>query len=218
MSGVSLSMTLTGIDELIAAMHELGETGSRAAMQDALKKAAQPVAEAARILAPRGDGIGPRNKFKPRLADSIKVLASLSRSQARKRGGRRHDAEIFVGPTVPHAHLIEFGHLLVKTTRAKNETRRNFIRRRRRKDGSIELVNVTGKLKRQIVSKRVIGHVPAHPFMRPAIDSTRERAVQILFTELGGSVVKVARRYRRQAERGKLSRGARRAFRIELGL
>lgn len=197
MSGATV--TLTGVPELLAALKGLGEVGSRAALQGALKKGAEVTAVEARRLAPRGT----EPKTKTRLANSIKVMANLSRSQKRKRGARRAEAEIFVGPTVPHAHLVEFGHVLVKA----------------RHEGKVGLVGRRGKKRKAFVkTKRVIGHVPAHPFMRPAFDSTKERAAREVFKELGAELKKVARRYRGQAARGKLTRGSRQAFKVELGL
>jgi len=54
------------------------------------------------------------------------------------------------GPQGYVARLVEFGH----RTRAKSET---------------------GKSKK---SGAIIGHVPPHPFMRPAFDASKERAVE----------------------------------------
>lgn len=48
----------------------------------------------------------------------------------------------------PHAHLVEFGHLLVKKTK-------------------------TGIVK-------IIGHVPAHPFLRPALDSAKRKVIALV--------------------------------------
>lgn len=199
-----ITMSLSGVDELLAAFAELGQVGSRAAMQDALKKGAEVTAEAARRMAPLGmNAVGEGGAPKKALSNSIAVRSRLSRSQERKRGGRRAEAEMFVGSTAPHAHLVEFGHLLVKA----------------RHEGAKALRGRKGKKKLVAVkTKRVIGHVPAYPFLRPAFDSTRNEATRVIFRSFGDSVTKVAKRYRRQAERGKLSRGARQAFRMELGL
>lgn len=212
--GPGIQMTVSGVDDLLSAFDQLGKIGARAAMQDAMKKGAELTAEAARRLAPRGED----PTTKRRLADSIAVRANLSRSQNRKRGARRGEAEIFVGSTAPHAHLVEFGHMNVKVTRADEATQRTFTRRVKQKGGGFSLVTVRGKLARQVTSRRVVGHVPAHPFMRPAFDATKAAATKVIFEEFGRSLVKVAQRYGRQAASGKLTRGSRMAFRMELGL
>ena len=194
---VPIEMTLSGVDELMAAFKELGSIGARAAMQDALKKGAQLVRDRAEALAPRSSEIGPRMKFKPHLKDSIVVRSSLSRSQMRRRGWRREEAEVFVGPTVPHAHLVEFGHLQVAA----------------RDEGAVAMRGKKGsrKLKR-VKTKRVVGHVPAHPFMRPAFDTTKDAAAKVVLRAFGASLAKVGKRYAGQAARGKLSRGAKLTF------
>lgn len=199
----SLGVSVSGLEELQRAFDDLGSVGQKSALQAALKKGAEIVAAEARLLAPRGTDIGPRLKGKPHLADSIIVRTTLSASQRRKRGGRRQEAEVFVGATVPHAHLVEFGHANVKTTGGHEWVTRGRGQRVRLK---------------KVALKRVVGHVPPHPFMRPAFDLRRKEAAAATFQELGVAVQRVAKRYAGQAARGKLTRGARQAFRAELGL
>ena len=218
-----ISVELSGVDELLQAFEDVGRIGTRAALQDAMKKGAEVTAVAARRLAPRSDDIGPRPQKAPHLQDSIKVMANLSRAQKRKRGPMQGEGEIFVGSTASHAHLVEFGHVQVAATREETASPTNFIRRHRNKDGSISLIRVTRAPSRKIISRRVVGHVPARPFMRPAFDATKLEASKIIFRELGASLQKVVNRYAAQAARtaagkGKLSRGAREAFRMDLGL
>ena len=55
------------------------------------------------------------------------------------------DGGYIVTARSPHAHLVEFGHLLVKKT----------------KGGIV----------------KVIGHVPAHPFLRPALDNAKRKII-----------------------------------------
>lgn len=198
-----VAVAVSGLDDLDKAFAEIGAVGSKQALQDALKKAAEPVAEEARRLAPRDSDIGPRTKSNRHLADTILVRTSLSQSQMRKRGGRQQPAEVFVGSSAPHAHLVEFGHILVKA----------------RHEGVLAMRGRRGKKTLQRVkTKRVIGHVSARPFLRPAFDAKRREFGVIFFREIDGAVLKVAKRYGRQAERGKLSRGAKIAFRAELAL
>ncbi|MGB0889858.1 MAG: hypothetical protein ACPGWS_06200, partial [Solirubrobacterales bacterium] len=61
---------------------------------------------------------------------------------------------------------------------------------------------------------RRIGHVDAKPFMRPAFDRKHKESARLFFKHLGTETERVARRFARQAERGKLSRGAKRAFKV----
>lgn len=200
-----ISVSISGLDELQEAFAEIGDIGRRAAMQGAMKKGAELTAEVARALAPRSDdGEGKA------LADSIVVRASLSRSQMRKRGGRQAEAESFVGATAPHAHLVEFGH---RSVHARHEGGVGLVGPRKRKRE--EFV----KTKRLTPGPIAIGgHVPAHPFMRPAFDATKEQATRVIFQHYGSELARVASRYRKQAEKGKLSRGAKQTFRMELGL
>jgi len=194
-----VSMSLSGVPELLEAFKALGHVGTRQALTGALKKGAEVVAERARRYAPRGKEFASKRP----LHTTIIVRTTLSASQKRKRGARRAEAEVFVGSSAPHAHLVEFGHALVK---ARDEGEVGLRGRR----GAKKLVPVK--------TKRVIGHVPAYPFIRPAYDATKVQATKVVFEELGNELKKVARRYRRQAERGKLSRGAREAFKLDLGL
>ena len=62
----------------------------------------------------------------------------------------------------PKAHLVEYGHLQVvggKVSRAKTAA-------------GIALAKLSGNFAGQVV-----GHVPAHPFLRPAYDETRQAMV-----------------------------------------
>lgn len=61
-----------------------------------------------------------------------------------------------------------------------------------------------------------VGNVPAQPFMRPAFDMHARSANRVFIGLIGKEIERVGRRYRRQAERGKLSKGARVAFKVPL--
>lgn len=180
MSSDYIGIELSGAAELERAFDALGAVGSKQALERALVKAAQPIAEEARRLAPQGTA--PKSPHKKRIATSILVRTRLAPSQMRKRGGRREFTEVFVGSSAPHAHLVEFGHAIV--------TR----------------------------SGRVVGFAARRPFLRPAFDAQKIAAVKIFRDVLWQEMVRVARRYAGQAERGRLSRGAREVFRAELDL
>ena len=96
----------------------------------------------------------------------------------------------------------------------------------RNHEGKLGLVGKRGKkrfanvkTKRTVEGPRAVGgFVSPKPFMRPAFDSTKDRAAREVFKALGLELRRVARRFRRQAERGKLTRGSREVFKVELGL
>ena len=99
----SFSFRVTGAKELERAFTELGATLSKRVLLAALRDVAKPVKRDAERL------IISRTKVKTgRLARSMKVSTRRGRS---KRGfsPRTGTAQIFVGSTAPHAHLIEFG-------------------------------------------------------------------------------------------------------------
>jgi len=211
-AGDHVAVAITGLDELYKALDDLGTIGSKQVMTEALKVAAQPIADTARRLA--RVGTGPKSVFKKRIRD-IEVRTTLSKSQMRKRGGRRAEAEVFVGSQAPHAHLIEFGHRLVKGRSRKGEILSHKILR-------VQTGRERGRFLRHIVKRgpatfgRQIGRVRAYPFLRPAFDAHKGQLFTAFAREVGKRLGVVARRYAGQARRGKLSRGAQQAYRVEL--
>jgi HK97 gp10 family phage protein len=211
----TLGVSVAGLDDLEAMFREIGPVGAADSLRAAAKKALVPVAEEARRRAPRGTGTYTRKRLdgtvetikRPHLAESIAIRSSLSKSQMRRRGGRKAPVEVFVGATAPFAHLVEFGHMRVVVERGELQERRVKGR-----DGRLR---VRG-LYRPIIKRTVVGHVAAKPFLRPAFDSKKEESTKIFIGTINGEVLRVARRYLRQAERGKLSRGAKLAFKAEL--
>jgi len=170
-----------GMDALIAAFDELGAALAKEVLQKALKKAAEPVADEMRALAPRGDD----PNAKRRISESIVISTSLPKNQRRLRaqaGTLKDFAEVFVYVNAPHAHLVEFGHRLVVGKRATT--------RKGRKNQTL----------------RVIGRVPAHPFARPAWDARKEEAFELLKSEVWKVLEATAKRLATQARTGKLSR------------
>ncbi len=205
-----LGVTITGIDSLSDMMQELGYIGTRSSFTAALRKAVKPIALEANIRAPRGpDDAKPLNK---RLKGSFRV-GPLSRSQKRKRGPKRYPVEVFVGSTRAHAHLVEFGHRLVRGKTRKGTILKQHIIRDKR-----------GRIRRRVILERaddatvgrVVGHVPPHPVLGPVMATHGKEATRTFFKLIGDEMRRTARRYRGQAERGKLSRGARQAFKVPL--
>lgn len=104
----ALKVKLAGLRELDKALSALPKTTGKAVLRRVLKKAAQPVADAAESMAPREEGF---------LAGSIGVstkLTSRQRSQHRKMfRNDKASVEMFVGAGgLPQAHNQEFGNEL----------------------------------------------------------------------------------------------------------
>lgn len=171
-----ITHTLLGFEGADQVLATLGE-GARRVANKALDEAAAVVAARARQLAPRrtvfpaGRGKISRRK---RLYQSIVVSRTLSR-RAQKRYGGKAELERFIGPTVAHAPLVEFGHRLVKHRTGRR----------------------TGK-----TIKVEIGRVRAHPFMRPAADQTRDLVLNIIAGRIGDAMVA---EFHRQARAQKAS-------------
>lgn len=188
-----IGIDVTGVDELEFVLAALGPAISREVLVAALKKGAQKVAEEARTLAPRS---GDPDSKTP-ISESIEVRSTLSKSQMRRRRNRGMDgswAQVFVGSSAPHAHLVEFGHKLVRYIGEKRVQGRK------------------GRWRTVKTGKVVYGSVAAYPFMRPAWDARKQEAWDTFKAEVWNVIVRVARKYRRQAERGRLSRRSIRAL------
>lgn len=104
-----LSGGLAGARELDEALKAIGRTTSRTVLRTALRRAGKPVLEEARQLAPVGDG-----DDAGRLRDSLAMKATLSKRQARLAGKRPGEVVLYIGPTDPKGHLVEFGHDVVR--------------------------------------------------------------------------------------------------------
>ena len=96
----AFSFQLSGVKELTKLLDQLPTVAMRkTVIRNALKKAGQPIAEAAKANVPVKSG---------RLRDTIKVSTSLKASQ---RGGKfdRSRVTVYIGSSSPLAHLVEFG-------------------------------------------------------------------------------------------------------------
>lgn len=102
------SLRVEGLKELDRLLAELPASTARRTARKGMMEALEPVAAAARAMAPRG--VEPKNA---RSADSIAVSDKLTRSQAR--AAARADRQtktlthVYVGMANPLGHLIEFG-------------------------------------------------------------------------------------------------------------
>lgn len=99
---MSVKFRLDGAKELDKVLQSLAATTARGVTRRALTRALEPVAEAARGMAPKDTG---------KLAENIGVSSKLTKSQAREaRGTTSRDVQtLYVGPQWASAHLVEFG-------------------------------------------------------------------------------------------------------------
>lgn len=107
---MTVSVKLEGFKELDDALEQLSKAAGKGALRRSLKKAAQPLVEKMKAMAPVDDGD---------LRDSIDVSTKLDgRQRGLHRKMFRNDkasVEMFVGPSYElggggrHGHLLEFG-------------------------------------------------------------------------------------------------------------
>lgn len=106
----SVRMNVQGLAEVEKALDNLGKSVGRSVLRRSLRKAAAPMRDRAKELAPVDDG---------ELRDSIIVGGMLNKSQRSKHRNltaeERSAVELFVGPSYKlgaggrHGHLVEFG-------------------------------------------------------------------------------------------------------------
>lgn len=204
---VRITGRVHGAAKFAAALHSIGDhVAQRQVLTSAMLSAAEPVAETAAALAPRGEDMSKNAVARRRLHESIAARRYLSRAQKRKRGGARiAQAEVFVGSTAPHAHLVEFGHWLKRGKSSRGKVLSHQVVR-----GS------QGRIVRHDITRgpatrgRVIGRVAPKPFLRPAWDAHAASMPGRVAVFLGGAIAAAARRWRLQFERGKPTGVARR--------
>lgn len=107
---MTVTVKVEGLKELEAQLDRLTKAAGKGVLRRALKKAAEPLAETARNMAPRGD------TAEDRLAESIAVSTKLSTRQAKMHRKMFKDdraaVEMFVGPGPdPAAWNQEFGNV-----------------------------------------------------------------------------------------------------------
>ncbi|SMO64035.1 HK97-gp10 family putative phage morphogenesis protein [Paracoccus laeviglucosivorans] len=106
----SARMSVQGLAELEKSLDNLSKSVGRSVLRQSLRKAAEPMKEKAKSLAPVDDGD---------LRDSIIIGGLLNKSQKRARrrltAEERSAIELYVGPSYKlgqggrHGHLVEFG-------------------------------------------------------------------------------------------------------------
>jgi HK97 gp10 family phage protein len=173
---MSITVQVSGLKDLDRALGELPKSVAKATLVRTLKKAGEPIAQAARAAAPIDDGtlrdsivVSARLKNKVGMAEfgaAMKAGLGVGAARAALRDARRAAgggsfAEMYVGPSLGkgvlrYAHLQEFG--------TSNHS--------------------------------------AHPFMRPAWDSEKDAALSIIRRELGNEIMAAARRVGRSKRYG----------------
>jgi len=99
---MKMTVHITGLKEIKAALHELPRASAMGVMRRVLKKRAKPMADSARSNVRVVEG---------NLKRSISVSTKLTRRQRRQHTKMSKDSvEVFVGASAdPAAHLLEFG-------------------------------------------------------------------------------------------------------------
>lgn len=99
---VESNFKVEGFKELDAQLSKLSRKAGKAVLRRSLKKAAQPIVDAAQASAPRDTG---------EFAQTISASPKLNKAQKRvhKKEETASSVELFVGSSSPLAHLLEFG-------------------------------------------------------------------------------------------------------------
>lgn len=183
---MAVTIKIEGLKELDAALGALPKATGKNVLRRVLKRAGEPIAEAARRKVPAEKSTGNLKRsitVSTKLANDVgktafaevmrttgdRTAARAALRDARRAGGLGGGAyvEMYVGPgRQPHAHWIEFG---------------------------------TGE--RFHKSGKSVGRVTAQPYMRPAWDSQKRMALEIIIRDLGDEIEKAAQRIARKAAR-----------------
>lgn len=100
-----VTMKVEGFRELEKALEQFSQSVGRGVMRRALKKAAQPIADAMRSGAPEDEG-----DLKESIAVSTKLSDRQKRMHKKMFSDDKASVEMFVGAgPLPQAHLQEFG-------------------------------------------------------------------------------------------------------------
>jgi HK97 gp10 family phage protein len=175
---VKMSLGIVGFKELDANLGQLPKATARNALRRVLVKAGEPIASAARQLAPDD-----KRTFKNDLKRSITVSASLKN----KVGSAEYAAVMRGGGT-------------------KSEARSALIDARRAAGGgsfAVVYVGTTGSKWGAMGHLPEFGtsKMAARPFLRPAFDANSTQALNIIRTELRGEIEKATARFAKSQAR-----------------
>jgi len=155
----TVRLELQGLAALRRDLEALGPEVSRVLLGEALERATAIVADAIRARAPVASMPHRRGKAPGELARSIRAEV-VFRSPVQVRA--------LVGPRVPYAHLVEYGHAIVARGPARHGAGRS----------------------RRLRQRTRIGHVPARPFVRPAAEAAFAEASQVFSDVLREAVAR----------------------------
>ncbi len=154
-----------GLEELRdTLLKRLPEALQGKALQGALAKAARPIVATAKSLAPTKSGRLKHAIYSARDKSSTKTRESRIIGVRRGRKFQKTDRDAY------YWKFIEFGHAAIKTKRAKG----------------------LGSEKSGFFGKEVHA-VPPKPFMRPAFEQNKLKALEITRAELSGQIDKVSK-------------------------
>ena len=208
-----VTIKMEGLKELDAALAEFKKATARSVAQRALIKAAQPMVDEAKRLAP-DDPVTRRSNIAESISVSARSVAGndafaqamraglgkagavdAKREALRARAGEGTFV-VYVGPARKRglrgtkiAHLLEFG------------VGPHVIKPRRLNASKRLSLNVGGDW----VRPGVVNHpgLRPHPFMRPAFEGTKGEVITLIASELRVEISKAAERARRRALRQK---------------
>lgn len=182
--GAYFSFDMLGWAELDQSLEEIQDIGTqKRVLVGAMKKALKPVLVTAKQKVPVDEGD---------LKSSLIISTSITKRQRRLAGLVRGVPRVFVGTNWPSAHLVEFG------------TAQRVAKIRRKK-----VLAGGGKIFGTSVQA---GSMPATPFVRPAFEANKDKALSIFGREMWKNLVRTAKRFEKQAKAGKLSSSGRRAL------
>jgi HK97 gp10 family phage protein len=171
-------MELKGFRELEKALVELPRATSRNVLRRALKGSAEPIAEAAREKAPYDE----KREAGEHLRDSIKIESNIRnmtglsdygrvlrsggsqreavgalRSARRGGGSEGTRVTVRIGPTAPHAHLLEFGTVKMAPhpyMRPAWDQEGGHALETIKQNVTVEIVKAAARIKRKTLRKR----------------------------------------------------------------
>ncbi len=183
MAQAAFRFELTGVKELMKMFDQLPTASmQKTVLRNALKKAGQPIADMAKANCPYDPRPTRGYENSPHLRDTIAVSTSLKASQKKGRIDRSV-VTVYIGSSSPHAHLVEFG-----TTERKLPAPRPLF------------------LNARWVTVFETGRMTPSPFLRTAWDALKMSALNIFASEMKEQIYKAARRLRKRAEAGKLTK------------
>ena len=183
---MTVTVSVSGLKELDAALGELSKGLAKGVLKRVLIKAGQPIADAASVLAPKDTG-----ELSTHILVGSKISNKVGNAEfaaVMKGGGTKAEAvSALRGARRSAAGEGSFAVAYVGPTQAK--TKKDAIKRIVQEFGSV--------------------NQPGTPYLRPAWDANKNRALDIIKAELGPEIIKTAKRAakRTAAKAAKLAAG-----------